>query len=164
MKKKIDEENFDEAEAQAYRCWTSTTVPSEIRALFQDSKVKYLTPKSAPFFHLVAALAKFTEEQPPNTLPLTSTLPDMKASTNSYISLQKLYKARAEEEKTLFKSYLTVPVDDATVDAFLKNAHALKLLRGKRWGALDKNPSALGANFLFEHSTYFLTIKCSGCR
>lgn len=145
MKKKIDEENFDEAEAQAYRCWTSSTVPSEIRALFQDPKVKSLTPKSAPFFHLVAALAKFTEEQPPNTLPLTSTLPDMKASTNSYISLQKLYKARAEEEKTLFKSYLTVQVDDATIDAFVKNAHALKLLRGKRWGALDKNPSALVA-------------------
>ncbi|KAJ3512655.1 hypothetical protein NLJ89_g3399 [Agrocybe chaxingu] len=106
MRKKSDEENFEEAESQAYRAWTATTVPSEIRDLFSDPK-------------------------------------DMKADTNKYIGLQKLYKKRAEEEKQIFKSYLTAPVDDATVDAFVKNAHALKLLRGKRWGSLDEDPKAL---------------------
>jgi amyloid beta precursor protein binding protein 1 len=68
----------------------------------------------------------------------------MKASTGSYIHLQKLYKARAEEEKAIFKSYLQVPVPEDMVDAFVKNTHALKLLRGKRWGALDSDPQALG--------------------
>ncbi|KAF8874432.1 hypothetical protein BD779DRAFT_1566773 [Infundibulicybe gibba] len=142
MKLKQDEENFDEAESQAYRCWTETKVPSDISALFQDPGLSSLTPASPPFFHLLAALQKFTLE-PPHTLPLTSTLPDMKASTTSYIHLQKLYKTRAEEEKALFKSYLTVPIDDSIIDAFVKNAHGLKILRGKQWGALDSNPSAL---------------------
>ena len=69
----------------------------------------------------------------------------MKANTNSYIHLQKLYKTRAEEEKALFKSFLAVPIDDTLVDTFVKNAHGLKLLRGKQWGALDSEPAALGS-------------------
>ncbi|KAG5650239.1 hypothetical protein H0H81_000203 [Sphagnurus paluster] len=143
MKIKADEENFDEAESQAYRCWADTGVPSDIAALFQDPQLAALKPASPPFYHLLSALQKFTLE-PPHTLPLTSTLPDMKASTNSYIHLQKLYKTRAEEEKTHFKSFLTVPIDDALVDSFVKNAHGLKILRGKKWGALDADPTSLG--------------------
>lgn len=144
MKFKFDEENFDEAESQAYRCWTDTTVPSDIASLFQDLALSSLTPDSPPFFHLLSALHQFTL-QPPHTLPLTSTLPDMKADTNSYIHLQKLYKTRAEEEKAIFKSFLTVPIDDALVDTFVKNSHGLKLLRGKKWGVLDSDPVALGS-------------------
>ncbi|KAF8154800.1 hypothetical protein B0H34DRAFT_538059 [Crassisporium funariophilum] len=143
MRKKSDEENFEEAEAQAYRCWTVSTIPSEISELFLDAKVTSLSPTSPPFFHLVHALSRFTKEQESKTLPLTSTLPDMKASTGAYIELQKLYKKRAEEEKEVFKSYLEVPVDDEIVDAFVKNSHALKLLRGKRWGSLNTDPLAL---------------------
>ncbi|KAG6863905.1 hypothetical protein C0991_002172 [Blastosporella zonata] len=143
MKVKFDEENFDEAESQAYRCWTETGVPSDIAALFQDPQLSALSPSSPPFFHLLSALRKFTLE-PPHTLPLTSTLPDMKANTDGYIHLQKLYKARAEEEKEWFKSYLTVPIDDAVVDSFVKNAHALKVLRGKKWNALDADLALLG--------------------
>jgi|SRR6266545_957607 len=143
MRKKIDEENFEEAEAQAYRAWTPTAVPSDIRSLFQEPEVTNLTPTSRPFFHLVSALAKFVDEQPSHTLPLTSTLPDMKASTEAYIHLQKMYKKRAEEEKAIFKNYLQVPIDNAVVDVFLKNSHALKLLRGRQWGSLDADSKAL---------------------
>jgi len=147
MKIKFDEENFDEAESQAYRCWTETTVPSEIASLFQDPNLSCLSHTSPPFFHLLSALHQFTL-QPPHTLPLSSTLPDMKANTTSYIHLQKLYKTRAEEEKALFKSFLEVPMDDATIDTFVKNAHGLKILRGKKWGMLDADPAALGAFIL----------------
>jgi len=118
-------------------------VPSDIKTLFQDSKVVNLSPTSSPFFHLVYALSKYVEEQSSPALPLTSTLPDMKASTEQYIHLQRLYKKRADEEKETFKKYLQVPVDDAVVDVFLKNSHALKLLRGKPWGVLDSDPKAL---------------------
>ncbi|KAJ7145207.1 hypothetical protein C8R43DRAFT_1013212 [Mycena crocata] len=144
MKIKFDEENFDEAEAQAYRCWTETRVPSDVAALFQDPQLSALSPTSPPFFHLLDALRQFTLA-PPHTLPLSSTLPDMKANTESYIHLQKLYKARAEEEKATFKSFLSVPLDDALVDSFVKNAHGLKVLRGKKWGALDADPAALAS-------------------
>ncbi|KAJ7185616.1 hypothetical protein C8R46DRAFT_1061219 [Mycena filopes] len=144
MKIKYDEENFDEAEAQAYRCWAETRVPSEISALFQDPELSKLGPTSPPFFHLLEALREFTL-LPPHTLPLSSTLPDMKANTTSYIHLQTLYKTRAEEEKATFKSFLKVPLDDALIDSFVKNAHGLKILRGKKYGALDADPAALAS-------------------
>ncbi|KAK7062777.1 hypothetical protein VNI00_000266 [Paramarasmius palmivorus] len=131
MKKKIDEENFDEAEAQAYRSWTDSNVPSEVAALLKDPRLDALTPDSPTFFHLLYALKKFVEEQ--GVFPLTSTLPDMKANTSSYIELQKLYKARAEEEKAQFKKYLQVSVADDVVDLFVKNVHGIKLLKGRKW-------------------------------
>lgn len=144
MRKKSDEENFDEAASQAYRAWAKTSVPSDISALFEDEKVRSLSPTSPPFFHLLHALQRFAAEQPSHALPLTSALPDMKASTESYIHLQTLYKARAEEEKAVFKSYLEVPVEDDIVDAFVKNSHALRLQKGKKWGTLDADPASLG--------------------
>jgi amyloid beta precursor protein binding protein 1 len=68
----------------------------------------------------------------------------MKSDTVSYIHLQRLYKARAEEEKNIFKGLVKIPLDDAVVDAFVKNAHGLKVMRGTRWGVLDTDRAALG--------------------
>ncbi|KAF9235937.1 hypothetical protein BU15DRAFT_64390 [Melanogaster broomeanus] len=145
MKVKSDEENFEEAEAQAYRCWTETKVPPEIAALFEDPAIspEALGQNPSPFFHLVAALKEFTDQSETHTLPLTSTLPDMKSDTSNYIHLQRLYKTRAEEEKRAFKSHLRTPIDDAIVDSFVKNAHALQVLRGKQWGTFDGDKAAL---------------------
>ncbi|KAF8625327.1 hypothetical protein AX17_006869 [Amanita inopinata Kibby_2008] len=142
MKRKFDEENFDEAEAQAYRCWTSSTVPSEITALFSDSRLDEPSPSLPPFFQLLKALKTFTEKH--GMLPLTSTLPDMKASTEEYVKLQNMYKKRAEEEKAEVGKILEEQgggegVDEALLDAFVRNAHRLRVLKGRRWGALNSD-------------------------
>ena len=102
-------------------------------------------PIAPPFFHLLSALKAFAA-QPPYTLPLSSTLPDMKASTQLYITLQSLYKDQAEREKNVFKSLISpdVQISDDLIDAFVKNAHGLKIIRGSCWDSLDKNTIALG--------------------
>lgn len=145
MRKKSDEENFEEAEAQAWRCWTKTTIPSEVQALFRDAKILNATPdQDKPFYKLVRALKKFTDEH--GALPITSGLPDMKASTGAYVELQKMYRRRAAFEKEKFESLLGSDREGVTedmVDAFLKNSHALKLLRGRKWGALDTDKEAI---------------------
>ncbi|KAG8903932.1 hypothetical protein FRB99_002536 [Tulasnella sp. 403] len=157
MKKKDDEENFDEAVAQAYKAWTVTNVPSEIEALFQEPEIKKLSPNSDSFFHLVHALQVYTS-QPPYTLPLSATLPDMKSDTKSYIHLQTLYKNQATEDRNRFADILrgietgnagggalqlqkTVALD--MVDEFVKNAHGLRLLRGKGWTGVCENNEAI---------------------
>lgn len=122
-------------------------VPFEIQQLFDDPRLTSLSPSSPPFFHLLNALREFTK-LPPYTLPLSSTLPDMKSDTTSYIHLQKLYKAQAEREKDIFKKLLsdlspTVTFDRAMVDDFLKNSHGLKIIRGSKWGTFDKNYDAV---------------------
>lgn len=159
MKKKVDEENFDEAVAQAYRAWTETKVPFEINELFSDPGLSILGPSSSPFFHMLAALKTFTE-QPPYTLPLTSTLPDMKADTSNYIHLQKLYKSRAEEEKTQFAAIVKsqgVEASPAMVDEFVRNAHGLKIVHGKSWGSFDENRAELG-ELVLSTEAYWLTL------
>ena len=168
MKKKIDEENFDEAVAQAYRAWTPTVVPSGIAALFSDPALQHSrspsSPNAAIFFHLLDALHRFTQ-QAPYTLPLSSTLPDMKSDTNNYIYLQTLYKRQAEHEKTVMKSLIgkEFSVDDETIDAFVKNAHGLRLLRGKPFGAFDLDREALGKLSLCQDKRFPRTIKRSEC-
>lgn len=69
----------------------------------------------------------------------------MKASTDAYIGLQKLYKDQAEREKAIFKSFISpdVKISDDLIDSFVKNAHALKVIRGSSWNSIDKNASAL---------------------
>lgn len=152
MRRKVDEENIDEAVSQAYRAWTATGIPSDIVALFSDPALEEppsaLSPDSAIFFHLVRALKLFSQ-QPPHTLPLTSTLPDMKSDTKSYIHLQTLYKQRADEEKQLFRSFIgqELAIEDEAVDEFVKNAHALRLLRGRQFGTLDTDQKALGGYY-----------------
>jgi amyloid beta precursor protein binding protein 1 len=151
MKKKSDEENFEEAEAQAYRCWTQTSIPSEVMEVFHDPSVVKGQPSCPPFCHLAAALHLYTQKQPPYTLPLSSTLPDMKSSTTYYIELQKLYKKRAEEEKEIFESYICAPpIKDDFIDLFVKNSHGIRLLRGDQWGQLDGDPHALGRSSFFD--------------
>ena len=147
MKVKLDEENFEEAESQAYRCWTETTIPSDIAPLLSDPLLSQLSLDSPQFYHLLEALRQFTL-QPPYALPLSSTLPDMKSDTTNYIHLQKIYKAKAEEDKKIFRGLVRVPVDEGVVDLFVRNAHHLKSMRGTKWGKLDKDPAALGTSGL----------------
>ena len=35
-------------------------------------------------------------------------------------------------------------VSDEEIDTFVKNAHHVRVLRGKQWGTLDKDREALG--------------------
>lgn len=84
MKKTSDEENFEEAEAQAWRTWTSCSVPSDIQDLFAivNAQQRSSSPRNAAFFVLVTALERFTQlEEHKGFLPLSGTVPDMKADT-----------------------------------------------------------------------------------
>ncbi|KIK63910.1 hypothetical protein GYMLUDRAFT_94847 [Collybiopsis luxurians FD-317 M1] len=155
MMRKFDEENFEEAESQAYKCWTTTGIPSEVKELFTLYPAS--ESSSSTFPALVSALFQFAQNNPASPLytsgllPLTSTLPDMKSSTDEYVKLQRMYRAQAETEKTVFKQYLSktqVAVDEATVDTFLKNAHALKVLKGRPWKATNPGPAEVLANKL----------------
>lgn len=91
---------------------------------------------------LLRALKAFTDKT--GLLPLSASLPDMKASTEQYVHLQGLYKQQAEADKTLFVQGLQSDVLKDVVDTFVKNAHGLKILRGKPWGAFNSNAEALG--------------------
>ena len=151
MKVKIDEENFDEAVAQAYRVTPGPAVPRAVSALFDDPKLQaapQLTESTPPFFHLLAALKEYVA-QDPQTLPVSSTLPDMHTDTKSYVELQTIYKDQARKERDAFARVLEKrgkpsTIDEGMIDDFVKNAHGLKICRSEVYGALDQDPARLG--------------------
>lgn len=89
----------------------------------------------------------------------------MKTDTESYVKLQKMYKEQARIENAQFKALLKkthpeLSLDEAVVDAFVKNAHHLRLLRGREFGVWEKDQAALGAfrvlytPFCFTNATW----------
>jgi len=158
MRRKYDEENYEEAEAQAYKTWTSSRVPSDITQLLSLSTPE--NSQTTPFYTLLDALKKFTEKN--GTLPLSSALPDMKASTGSYIELQKMYKKKADQEKEEFKSFLSKEVDKEVVDSFVKNAHGIKLLKGRKYGQQNGDQQFLGAFVAALLKTIKITVLIVG--
>lgn len=139
---KDDEENFDEAVAQAYRIAPGPSIPSSIRTLFDDPVLSQpLTPDTPPFFHLLSALKDYVQ-QGPEALPVSASLPDMKADTKSYVEIQQLYKDQARVERDAYAKVLDLrgrpeTVDEEMIDSFVKNAHGLKILRSEVYGTID---------------------------
>ena len=84
---KSDSENFQEALSNAYRAWTPTRIPDSLQSLLKDP-LTMLSPDSSPFWILVSALSKFVQTH--DRLPYSGFIPDMKADTESFVSLQIL--------------------------------------------------------------------------
>ncbi|KAJ9109758.1 hypothetical protein QFC19_001988 [Naganishia cerealis] len=112
----LDEENFEEAESQAFR--------------------------SRNFWLLIHALKQYTLlPQSEGLLPISASLPDMKASTTDYVHLQNLYKNKANADLRTFKDCVkttlsSVGLDDDAIDDeetsnFVKNCHSLQCIDGR---------------------------------
>lgn len=147
MKMKQDEENFDEAYAQAYRIWTPTSLPSTLTSgIFPHLDSTLAPPVLSPSIHgLLTALKRFTDREP-HVLPVSPALPDMKASTESYIHLQRMYKDQSNADKAILKSLIPAEagdIPDNLIDTFIKNAHGVQVVIGEQWGAFDKDSSRL---------------------
>jgi hypothetical protein len=73
-------------------------------------------------------------------MPLSGTLPDMKAQSADYIELQNIYKYKARRDiqavttlvRGIEKQYsLSNPVYEREIEVFCKNAQYMRLIRGK---------------------------------
>ncbi|KAM5543775.1 hypothetical protein V8D89_002392 [Ganoderma adspersum] len=158
MRIKADEENFEEAEAQAWRVWSEPAVPSDVEALFSLSALPTAPHHNTTFHALLQSLSEFVKGPAgPGTLPINATLPDMKSDTTSYVQLQNLYRAQAEVEKAQFKQLFAAKhpeiarsVNPEEVESFVKNAHHIRVLRGKQWGAMDQDREAIANSLTIQ--------------
>ena len=74
-------------------------MPSDVQALLDLPAVASDTSPNAAFHALLQTLRVFVADPAgPGALPLTSTLPDMKTDTESYVCLQRLYKEQSRVE------------------------------------------------------------------
>ncbi|GAA96288.1 uncharacterized protein L969DRAFT_91735 [Mixia osmundae IAM 14324] len=144
LKRTADEENFDEALGLVTKLFNTSKVPSEIEALFSDSQCEHLSSESTSFWLLLRAVRNFVRSDSSGSqglLPLTGTLPDMKATSAGYVALQRIYKRKAQHDleavtvelhkimQLLDRDTNSIPEDQ--ISSFVKHAAYLKVLRGR---------------------------------
>ncbi|GAA5826748.1 hypothetical protein JCM11251_002879 [Rhodosporidiobolus azoricus] len=146
QKRQSDEENFDEAVTLFRRAGTKANVPPEVEALFDDPACENVSASSSNFWLLLHSLRTFVRSSPSTNpsqlLPLSGALPDMKASSSSYVTLQTLYKTKAREDRDEVKRLLEElcgrlgveqgRVGEEELESFVKHAAWVKVVRGRR--------------------------------
>ncbi|KAL4921429.1 hypothetical protein BDW62DRAFT_174671 [Aspergillus aurantiobrunneus] len=132
------EENYDEAVAAVLKSLNPFSLHSSTREIFQMKECRQLTTDSADFWVIASAVREFYEAH--QVLPLPGSLPDMKAQTADYVSLQNIYKAKARKDIAevtetirMIESQMGRPdkVSDKDIEIFCKNASHIQVIRGR---------------------------------
>ncbi|WFD46146.1 hypothetical protein GLX27_000775 [Malassezia furfur] len=168
-----DSENFDEAHAalaqHVWRPLQSPAVPPNIAGMLDDVHAKEVSEKTPPFWLLVAALRAYVAQE--HTLPLSGALPDMKATSETYVALQHLYVAKARRDFDAFLSCLDDVLDkahlsrdaaglgDDQVRTFVKHAAHLRLVRGRRLAQQRTDPDVGAMAMAFADPVNPVTVQ-----
>ncbi|KAM1112752.1 hypothetical protein ACFX13_046428 [Malus domestica] len=134
----LDEDNYKEAIEASFKVFTPRGISSDLQQVIEDSCVE-IESSSSDFWVMVAALKEFIENEGGGEAPLEGSIPDMTSSTEHYISLQKLYQAKAEADylvieqrvRTILKKIGRDPnsISKTTIKSLCKNARKLKVCR-----------------------------------
>ncbi|KAG0141324.1 hypothetical protein CROQUDRAFT_663990 [Cronartium quercuum f. sp. fusiforme G11] len=171
-KRNADEDNFDEAVGMIWKACKPTVVPNSIQALFLESSCATISPASTPFWILVRTLREFVQTH--DHLPLTGALPDMKADTTSYVTLQTIYRQKAQEDLQAFavilREFLNLnqslnpdALSEQAVQTFVKHAGFLKLIRGRSLAQERAGPNGLISLLKAEAGTESSTEPTPAC-
>lgn len=136
LRRKPDEENFNEACKNVNKCVISYSLPGNIAALFEDTSCN-ISATSSSFWLTAAAVKQFYNVR--GVLPVSGVLEDMTADTQTFIALQNLYQNKAIADANAVEQYLNVslkkfelPVNSVSRDYvrnFSKNSRFLHVLK-----------------------------------
>jgi len=120
-----NELNFQEALQNAYLAYTERELDLAHLASLKEQCANDVCPK---MYALLTALEKFVAIH--QTPPLHGTIPDMTASTNLYVQLQKLYHDQAMQDVHEMKQLLDgdSSISEEDVHTFCRNVFSLDLL------------------------------------
>ena len=145
------EENFDEAVYAVLKTLSPFTLRSSIREIFEMDQCHQLTPNTPDFWIIASAIGAFYNAH--GVLPLPGTLPDMKAQSADYVSLQNIYKSKARrdvEEVTAIVRQLEhqlarqlPPIPEREIEVFCKNAAHIRVVHGRRIPSIGEDTDAV---------------------
>lgn len=137
--KRQDVMNYPEAIENAYQAYVPYEVPYEVQEVLDHPLAA--DPAKAPrssFWVHAAALRAFVAAEGGGKLPLAGVLPDMTASTDGYIQLQRAYHEKAEADSAAFRAHVeavlagmgqpkdSVPAEDSHL--FCKNCATIQVV------------------------------------
>ncbi|XP_042007609.1 NEDD8-activating enzyme E1 regulatory subunit AXR1-like [Salvia splendens] len=133
-----DEDNYKEAMEASFKVFTPQGISPSLQQIINDTCAE-VNSNSLDFWVMVAALKEFIANEGGGEAPLEGSIPDMTSSTELYVSLQKIYQAKAEADflvmeklvKKILKKLGRDPesISKATIKSFCKNARKLKVCR-----------------------------------
>ncbi|KAJ5125646.1 hypothetical protein N7476_010018 [Penicillium atrosanguineum] len=109
------EENFDEAVAAVLKTIAPFSLRSTVREIFELDQYQNLTSESVDFWLIAHAIHFFYTTH--RVLPLPGSLPDMKAQSADYVSLQNLYKGKARRDVEEVITTISSNSDSVTLKA-----------------------------------------------
>eukprot|EP00545_Synedropsis_sp_CCMP1620_P000611 CAMPEP_0119007142 /NCGR_PEP_ID=MMETSP1176-20130426/2799_1 /TAXON_ID=265551 /ORGANISM="Synedropsis recta cf, Strain CCMP1620" /LENGTH=532 /DNA_ID=CAMNT_0006959217 /DNA_START=33 /DNA_END=1627 /DNA_ORIENTATION=+ len=123
------EVNYHEAQNNAYLAYSEKTVDSShVESLLQQATASSMS--SPTTITLLQALLQFLNAHN-GQAPLQGTLPDMTASTATYVHLQQLYHDQAQRdlaELTVYCGTTTVTMTDEDIRGFCANVFDLEIV------------------------------------
>lgn len=143
------EENYDEAVAAVLKSITQWTLGSSLRDIFEMEQCKSVKDDSDSFWIIAAAIKTFYNTH--GALPLPGSLPDMKAQSADYISLQNIYKEKARKDSAEVLSTVrsieaglgsrSTQISEKEVEIFCKNAGNVRVIQGRNIPRLEAGAS-----------------------
>ncbi|KAG6404804.1 hypothetical protein SASPL_132380 [Salvia splendens] len=137
----LDEDNYKEAMEASFKVFTPQGISPSLQQIINDTCAE-VNSNSSDFWVMVAALKEFIANEGGGEAPLEGSIPDMTSSTELYVSLQKIYQAKAEADflvmeklvKKILKKLGRDPesISKATIKSFCKNARKLKVCRYRK--------------------------------
>ena len=132
-----DEENYEEAVGAVLKTISPHSPGNAVKEVLTAPEARDLTVNSSNFWIIAHAVNEFYVKN--GVLPLSGSLPDMKAKSHDYVALQNIYRAKAQADVATVTSHVLkieqelgreqmIPKDE--ISAFCKNAGSVKLLRG----------------------------------
>jgi len=168
-KKDYQQLNFDEAIDNSHKIFNKIKIPSNVQDIF-DKVDDYFDDdnKRTQFWILCKALKLFVLKNN-GFLPISGELPDMDSSTENYITLQNIYKAKFQKDLTLFTQELlnlqatlqsSLPIPDEIISSFVKNSKHLYFSQNSarlithNFNQLVEDPAATSSLVLLSYLVY----------
>ncbi|KAE8152920.1 hypothetical protein BDV25DRAFT_150394 [Aspergillus avenaceus] len=139
------EENYDEAVAAVLKSLNPFTLRSSTQEIFEMEECKSPKPESSDFWLIASAVREFFQQH--GVLPLPGSLPDMKAQSADYVSLQNIYKSKARKDVgeviaivRRIESQLSARpahIPEKEIEIFCKNAAHIKVIHGRSIPQID---------------------------
>jgi len=158
---KANTENIEEALKHTFRAYTVYSISSEVKNTLNDPKAKTTDSKTPPFWIMARAVAEFYEKE--KKLPLEGSIPDMTATTDGYIALQRIYAEKANKDVQVVskrvKDLLTSVMRDSNeiseeqIKLFCKNSHVINCLRFRKIEDEIKSPKTDTLGFQLPDNT-----------
>ncbi|KXJ95214.1 ThiF family protein [Microdochium bolleyi] len=124
------EENFQEAEAAINKNVVASHLEDGVKEIFEHQLTHEYENRST-FWLVVAAVKQFYEKH--GCLPVPGAIPDMKAESDVYVKLQRVYKNKAQKDaREIFDTVKSMPgggrAEYADIELFCKNARFVRLI------------------------------------